>query len=214
MRRMFEEGENCFYYITTMNENYVHPDMPANVEAEIVRGLYRLKHSTVTGAPVVQLLGAGAILREVEAAAEILEKNHGVAADIWSMTSVNELAREGDEVTRWNRLHPTEAPRVPYLTQQLSHSAGPFIAATDYQRAHTNQLREFIPGSLTVLGTDGFGRSDTRQQLRQHFEVSREHIVVAALKALADQGDLALSAVEAAILAMKIDPDKPNPAQM
>jgi pyruvate dehydrogenase E1 component len=214
MRRMFEEGENCFYYITTMNENYVHPDMPANVEAEIVRGLYRLKHSTVTGAPVVQLLGAGAILREVEAAAEILEKNHGVAADIWSMTSVNELAREGDEVTRWNRLHPTEAPRVPYLTQQLSHSAGPFIAATDYQRAHTNQLREFIPGSLTVLGTDGFGRSDTRQQLRQHFEVSREHIVVASLKALADQGDLALSAVEAAILAMKIDPDKPNPAQM
>jgi pyruvate dehydrogenase E1 component len=214
MRRMFEEGENCFYYITTMNENYVHPDMPDNVEADIVRGLYRLKESTVTGAPLVQLLGAGAILREVEAAAEILEKNHGVAADIWSMTSVNELAREGDEATRWNRLHPTEAPRVPYLTQQLSHSVGPFIAATDYQRAHTNQLREFIPGSFTVLGTDGFGRSDTRQQLRQHFEVSREHIVIAALKALADQGDLALTDVEAAILATKIDPDKPNPAYM
>jgi pyruvate dehydrogenase E1 component len=214
MRRMFEEGENIFYYITTMNENYVHPDMPDNVEADIVRGLYRLKESTVTGAPLVQLLGAGAILREVEAAAEILEKNHGVAADIWSMTSVNELAREGDEATRWNRLHPTEAPRVPYLTQQLSHSVGPFIAATDYQRAHTNQLREFIPGSFTVLGTDGFGRSDTRQQLRQHFEVSREHIVIAALKALADQGDLALTAVQAAILATKIDPDKPNPAHM
>jgi pyruvate dehydrogenase E1 component len=214
MRRMFEEGENCFYYITTMNENYVHPDMPDNVEADIVRGLYRLKESTVTGAPLVQLLGAGAILREVEAAAEILEKNHGVAADIWSMTSVNELAREGDEATRWNRLHPTEAPRVPYLTQQLSHSVGPFIAATDYQRAHTNQLREFIPGSFTVLGTDGFGRSDTRQQLRQHFEVSREHIVIAALKALADQGDLALTDVEAAIHATKIDPDKPNPAYM
>ena len=214
MRRMFEEGENCFYYITTMNENYVHPDMPDNVEADIVRGLYRVKKSTVTGAPVVQLLGAGAILREVEAAAEILEKNHGVAADIWSMTSVNELAREGDEATRWNRLHPTEAPRVPYLTQQLSHSSGPFVAATDYQRAHTNQLREFIPGSFTVLGTDGFGRSDTRQQLRQHFEVSREHIVIAALKALADQGDLALTDVQAAILATKIDPDKPNPAYM
>jgi pyruvate dehydrogenase E1 component len=214
MRRMFEEGENCFYYITTMNENYVHPDMPDNVEADIVRGLYRVKKSTVTGAPVVQLLGAGAILREVEAAAEILEKNHGVAADIWSMTSVNELAREGDEATRWNRLHPTEAPRVPYLTQQLSHSSGPFVAATDYQRAHTNQLREFIPGSFTVLGTDGFGRSDTRQRLRQHFEVSREHIVIAALKALADQGDLALTDVQAAILATKIDPDKPNPAYM
>jgi pyruvate dehydrogenase E1 component len=214
MRRMFEEGENCFYYITTMNENYVHPDMPDNVEADIVRGLYRVKKSTVTGAPVVQLLGAGAILREVEAAAEILEKNHGVASDIWSMTSVNELAREGDEATRWNRLHPTEAPRVPYLTQQLSHSSGPFVAATDYQRAHTNQLREFIPGSFTVLGTDGFGRSDTRQRLRQHFEVSREHIVIAALKALADQGDLALTDVQAAILATKIDPDKPNPAYM
>ena len=214
MRRMFEEGENCFYYITTMNENYVHPDMPDAVEANIVRGLYCLKKSTVTGAPLVQLLGAGAILREVEAAAEILEKNHGVAADIWSMTSVNELAREGDEATRWNRLHPTEPPRVPYLTEQLSHASGPFIAATDYQRAHTNQLREFIPGSFTVLGTDGFGRSDTRQQLRQHFEVSREHIVVAALKALADQGDVALTAVEDAILAMNINPDKPNPAQI
>ena len=214
MRRMFEEGENCFYYITTMNENYVHPDMPDAVEANIVRGLYCLKKSTVTGAPLVQLLGAGAILREVEAAAEILEKNHGVAADIWSMTSVNELAREGDEATRWNRLHPTEPPRVPYLTEQLSHASGPFIAATDYQRAHTNQLREFIPGSFTVLGTDGFGRSDTRQQLRQHFEVSREHIVVTALKALADQGDVALTAVEDAILAMNINPDKPNPAQI
>jgi len=214
MRRMIEEGENCFYYITTMNENYVHPDMPDAVEANIVRGLYCLKKSTVTGAPLVQLLGAGAILREVEAAAEILEKNHGVAADIWSMTSVNELAREGDEATRWNRLHPTEPPRVPYLTEQLSHASGPFIAATDYQRAHTNQLREFIPGSFTVLGTDGFGRSDTRQQLRQHFEVSREHIVVTALKALADQGDVALTAVEDAILAMNINPDKPNPAQI
>tara|TARA_Y100000385_G_scaffold235028_1_gene248638 strand:- start:530 stop:2512 length:1983 start_codon:yes stop_codon:yes gene_type:complete len=214
MRRMFEEGENCFYYITTMNENYVHPDMPDNVETDIVRGLYCLKKSTSKGGPVVQLLGAGAILREVEAAAEILEKSHGVAADIWSVTSVNELAREGDEVTRWNRLHPTEPPRVPHLTQQLSHSPGPFIAATDYQRAHTNQLREFIPGSFTVLGTDGFGRSDTRQQLRQHFEVSREHIVLAALKALADQGDLAVADVEAAILAMNIYPDKPNPARV
>ena len=162
----------------------------------------------------MQLLGAGAILREVEAAAEILEKSHGVAADIWSVTSVNELAREGDEATRWNRLHPTEPPRVPHLTQQLSRSPGPFIAATDYQRAHTNQLREFIPGSFTVLGTDGFGRSDTRQQLRQHFEVSREHIVLAALKALADQGDLAVADVEAAILAMNIYPDKPNPARV
>ena len=214
MRRMFEEGENCFYYITTMNENYVHPDMPDEVEADLVRGLYCLRKRASVGAPLVQLLGAGAILREVEAAAEMLEKNHGVAADSWSMTSVNELAREGDEAARWNRLHPTEPPRVPYLTQQLCHSAGPFIAATDYQRAHTNQLREFIPGSFTVLGTDGFGRSDTRQQLRQHFEVSREYIVAAALKALADQGDLSLEAVEAAMLAMGINPDKPNPARM
>jgi pyruvate dehydrogenase E1 component len=213
MRRMFEEGENCFYYITTMNENYVHPDMPEGVEEGIVRGVYRLCSSAAVG-PRVQLLGAGAILREVEAAAEMLERDFGVAADIWSLTSVNELARDGNDAVRWNRLHPTDAPRVPYLTSQLSEATGPFIAATDYQKAHTDQLREFVPGRFTVLGTDGFGRSDTRRQLRQHFEVSREHIVLATLTALVDEGELDISIVERAISELEINTDKPNPMRL
>ena len=211
MRRMFDEGENCFYYITTMNENYVHPDMPEGVEEGIVRGLYRLSTASVSEGPQVQLLGAGAILREVEAAAELLARDFGIAADVWSVTSVNELARDGNDAVRWNRLHPTDTPRVPYLTEQLANAPGPVIAATDYQKAHTDQLREFVPGSFTVLGTDGFGRSDTRQQLRQHFEVSREHIALAAIKALADQGDLSLDVVQEALSKLGIDADKPNP---
>ena len=211
MRRMFEVGENCFYYITTMNENYVHPDMPEGVEQGIVKGLYRLRRSDLQTAPKVQLLGAGAILREVEAAAELLKQDFGVAADIWSLTSVNELAREGNDAARWNRLHPTETSRVPWITEQLRDSGGPFIAATDYQKAHTDQLREFVPGSFTVLGTDGFGRSDTRGQLRQHFEVSREYIALAAIKALADAGELDPQQVERALTQLGIDVDKPNP---
>jgi pyruvate dehydrogenase E1 component len=211
---MFEEGENCFYYITTMNENYVQPDMPEGVEEGIVRGLYRLRCSALDKTPRVQLMGAGAILREVEAAAESLERDFGIGADVWSVTSVNELARDGNDVVRWNRLHPTETPRVPYLTEQLTDAAGPFIAATDYQKAHTDQLREFIPGPLTVLGTDGFGRSDTREQLRQHFEVSREHIVLAAMKALADRGELEPKRVGEALTQLGIDADKPNPTHV
>ena len=211
MRRMFEEGENCFYYITTMNENYVHPDMPEGVEEGIVRGLYRLSTANVSKGPQVQLLGAGAILREVEAAAELLARDFGIAADVWSVTSVNELARDGNDAVRWNRLHPTDTPRVPYLTEQLVDAPGPVIAATDYQKAHTDQLREFVPGRFTVLGTDGFGRSDTRQQLRQHFGVSREHIALAAIKALADQGDLSLDVAQEALSQLGIDADKPNP---
>jgi len=214
MRRMFEEGENCFYYITTMNENYVHPDMPDGVEKGIVRGIYRLRSSQQASGPVVQLMGAGAILREVEAAADLLLSEFGVAADVWSLTSVNELAREGNDVVRWNRLHPGETEKVPYLTQQLSGKKGPFVAATDYQKAHTDQLREFVPGSFVVLGTDGFGRSDTRQQLRQHFEVSREHIALAALRALADQGELELAVVEQALSTLGINASKPNPMRV
>ena len=189
----------------------MHPDMPEGVEQGIVKGLYRLRRSDLQTAPKVQLLGAGAILREVEAAAELLEQDFGVAADIWSLTSVNELAREGNDAARWNRLHPTETSRVPWITEQLRDSGGPFIAATDYQKAHTDQLREFVPGSFTVLGTDGFGRSDTRGQLRQHFEVSREYIALAAIKALADEGELDPKQVERALTQLGIDVDKPNP---
>lgn len=213
VKRMFEQGENCFYYITTMNENYHHPDMPDNVEDGIIRGLYQLRKSEQKARHRVQLMGAGAILREVEAAAEILEADYNVAADIWSMTSVNELARDGKDAVRWNMMHPTETPRVPYITEQLSGAEGPFIAATDYIKAHTDQLREFIPGSFTVLGTDGYGRSDTRKKLREFFEVSREFVVLAALQSLAQAGKIETSVVAQAIESLGINAEKANPRQ-
>jgi pyruvate dehydrogenase E1 component len=211
IRRMYEEGENCFYYITTMNENYHQPDMPEGVEEGIIKGLYKKQQIKSKHSLTVQLLGAGAILREVEAAAEMLERDYGIAADVWSVTSVNELAREGKDCHRWNMLHPTETPRESYLTQQLKQTQGPFIAATDYMKAHTDQLREFIPGRFTVLGTDGFGRSDTRAKLRQHFEVNRDFVVLAALKALADEGQLKPQVVVDAMKALGIDAEKSNP---
>jgi pyruvate dehydrogenase E1 component len=211
IRRMYEEGENCFYYITTMNENYHQPDMPEGVEEGIIKGLYKKQQSKSKHSLTLQLLGAGAILREVEAAAEMLERDYGIAADVWSVTSVNELAREGKDCHRWNMLHPTETPRESYLTQQLKQTQGPFIAATDYMKAHTDQLREFIPGRFTVLGTDGFGRSDTRAKLRQHFEVNRDFVVLAALKALADEGQLKPQVVVDAMKALGIDAEKSNP---
>jgi len=211
LRRMYQEGENKFYYITTMNENYVQPDMPYGVEGGIIQGMYRLKNSTDRSELRVQLLGAGTILREVEAAAVILEKDYQVAADVWSLTSVNELQREGKAVLRWNMLHPQEEPRVPYVTEQLRDVSGPVIAATDYMKSYTDQIREFVPGRFTVLGTDGFGRSDTRGKLREFFEVSREYIVVAALKALADEGGMETARVVAAMHALGVAPDKIDP---
>ncbi len=211
VKRMFEDQENVFYYITTMNENYTHPDMPEGVEEGIVRGMYRIRKSSSKAKLRVQLMGAGSILREVEAAAEILEKEYKVAADVWSMTSVNELAKDGRDVSRWNMLHPEDKPRVPYVTTQLEDTKGPVIAATDYMRSHTDQLREFVPRRFTVLGTDGFGRSDTRRNLRLHFEVSREYVVLAALKSLADEGDFEPAKVTAAMEKLGISADKPNP---
>ncbi len=211
MRRMYQEGENRFYYITTMNENYVQPDMPEGVEDGIIRGMYRLRQSASDAPLRVQLMGAGTILREVEAAASILENDYGVAADIWSLTSINELQREGKAVQRWNMLHPGETPRVPYVTGLLQGETGPFVAATDYVKAYTDQIREFIPGNFMVLGTDGYGRSDTRGKLREFFEVSREFVVLAALTALAQEGSIESARVSAAIAALGIDPDKVDP---
>jgi pyruvate dehydrogenase E1 component len=211
MRRMYEVGENVFYYITTMNENYHHPDMPEGVTEGIVKGAYALKTSTMTNGPRVQLMGAGTILREVEAAAAMLEKDYGVAADVWSLTSINELARDGADAVRWNRLHPMEEPQKPYITSLLANREGPTVIATDYIKAYSEQLREFIPGPCTVLGTDGFGRSDTRKNLRQHFEVSSDFIVIAALKALVDDGVLQASVVAQAIEALGVDVEKINP---
>ena len=213
LRRMFAEGENKFYYITTMNENYTQPEMPQGVEDGIVKGMYLLRRGAEKGEHRVQLMGAGAILREVEAAAEMLEASYGVTADVWSLTSVNELQREGKAAQRWNLFHPEEEPRVPYVTALLRNSTGPFIAATDYIKAHTDQIREFVPGHFTVLGTDGYGRSDTRQKLRRFFEVSREYVVLAALRALADEGKFPAAKVSEAMRDLGISPDKIDPMQ-
>ncbi|MET0088496.1 MAG: pyruvate dehydrogenase (acetyl-transferring), homodimeric type [Candidatus Thiodiazotropha sp.] len=210
MRRMYQEQENIFYYITVMNENYIQPAMPEGVEEGIVRGLYPLQEGGKSKKRV-QLMGSGTILREVTAAAELLEKDFKVSADIWSATSFNELRREGLEVERWNTLHPDAEPRISYVTQCLSGRKGPVIAATDYIRGYADQIRAFVPARYSVLGTDGYGRSDMRSQLRKFFEVNRYYIVIAALKALVDEGGLEADVVNKAIKQYKIDPEKPNP---
>jgi len=211
LRRMYQEGENKFYYITTMNENYQQPEMPPGVEEGIVRGMYQLKRSSRKKGPRVQLMGAGTILREVEAAAVMLEQDYGVAADIWSLTSINELQREGKAAARWNLLHPEDEPRQAWLTAQLEGHDGPVVVATDYMKAHAEQLRQFIPRPFMVLGTDGYGRSDTRQRLRRFFEVSREYVVLAALRALADEGAVKTAVVVDAMQALGISADKIDP---
>lgn len=211
LRSMFQEGENHFYYITTMNENYVQPAMPEGVEEGIIQGMYPLRRGAGKKGLRIQLMGAGSILREVEAAADILAKDYQVSADIWSLTSVNQLQREGKAVLRWNMLHPEEEARVPYITRQLEGSEGPVIVATDYIKAYTDQLREFVPGRYVTLGTDGFGRSDTREKLREFFEVSREYIVIAALTALADDGLFERVQVSQAMRSLGISADKIDP---
>ncbi|WP_407275240.1 pyruvate dehydrogenase (acetyl-transferring), homodimeric type [Halothiobacillus sp. DCM-1] len=199
LQEMYAEKKDLFYYITAMNENYPHLAMPEGAEEGILKGLYLLKKSTAKHKPRVQLLGSGTILREAEQAARWLEADWGVSADVWSATSFAELARDGQECTRFNRLHPTETPRVPYVTATLEKTEGPIIAATDYVHLYTEQVRSFIPRRYVTLGTDGFGRSDTRAALRRFFEVDAAHIVVTALKALADEGSIPASKVSQAI---------------
>jgi pyruvate dehydrogenase E1 component len=210
MRRMFADQENVFYYITAMNENYVHPPMPKGAEEGIIKGLYLFQKGGKKKKRV-QLMGSGTILREVIAAADLLHDDWGVEADIWSATSLTELARDGRDCDRWNRLHPTEKPRVPYVTQCLEGQSGPVIAATDYIQLYADKIRKWVPARYEVLGTDGFGRSDTRAQLRKHFEVNSVHVVVAALKALADEGAIDANIVAKAIDQYGIDPEKINP---
>jgi pyruvate dehydrogenase E1 component len=210
LRRMVEEQQDVFYYLTVMNENYPQPAMPEGVEEGILRGLYLLREGRGDG-PRVQLLGSGAILREVLAGAELLESDFGVAGDVWSVTSFTELRREGLEAERWNRLHPTEEPRTSWVETSLAGRSGPFVAATDYMRAFADQIRPFVPGRYAVLGTDGFGRSDYRVKLRQFFEVDRHHVVVTALKALADDGAVAPSVVQDAIERYGIDAEAEPP---
>ncbi|SFE29191.1 pyruvate dehydrogenase (acetyl-transferring), homodimeric type [Paracidovorax konjaci] len=215
LKRMVERQENVFYYLTLLNENYAMPGLQPGTEEQILRGMYLCKQAPALkkGAPAVQLLGSGTILRESFVAQELLEKDWGVAASVWSCPSFNELTRDGQEAERWNLLHPTETPRQAFVEEQLAKTEGPVVASTDYMKAYAEQIRPFIPKGRTykVLGTDGFGRSDFRRKLREHFEVDRHYIVVAALKALAEDGKLPAAKVAEAIQKYGIQADKVNP---
>jgi pyruvate dehydrogenase E1 component len=210
MRRMYQDQENVFYYITCMNENYPHPAMPAGVAQGILAGMYLLQTGG-KGKVRVTLFGSGTILREVQAAAEMLERDYKIPADVYSVTSFSELRKNALETERWNLLHPGETPRRSTVEQTLAGREGPFIAATDYMKTVADQIRQWVPGPYAVLGTDGFGRSDSRAELRRFFEVNRHYVVVAALKSLADQGKIDRQTVVKAMQSFGIDPEKPNP---
>jgi pyruvate dehydrogenase E1 component len=214
LRRMLADQEDVWYYVTLLNENYEHPDMPEGAEEGIRKGLYLFRKGPARRGkrPRVQLLGSGAILREVIAGADLLAEDYGVTADIWSAPSFNELRRDGLRAERWNRLHPTEKPRRSYVEACLAGQTGPVVAATDYIKAYADQIRPFVPGRYTVLGTDGFGRSDYRRALRSFFEVDRHHVAVAALHSLAQEGAVPVSKVADAIKRYGVDPEKPDPS--
>jgi pyruvate dehydrogenase E1 component len=211
LKRMYEDKENCFYYITTMNENYVHPEMPVGAEDSIIKGMYLLKEGKQSNGPRVQLMGAGTILREVEAAAVMLREDYGVESDVWSLTSVNELARDGQACERWNLINSEAVQKVPYITQCLSEQDGPVILSTDYIKTYGEQLRAYVPGDFKVLGTDGFGRSDTRKKLRHFFEVDRSFVVLAALTSLAKQGKFDTAELPKVRQKLGIDANKADP---
>jgi len=215
LRRMYHDQESIFYYITVMNENYQQPEMPEGAREGILKGMYLLREGA-KGARAkkkasVQLMGCGTILREVQAAAEMLENDFGVAATVWSAPSFTELQRDGAAAERWNMLHPEEKPRQSYVAQCLAKHDGPVVAATDYVQMYANQIRPFVGRRFVVLGTDGYGRSDTRKNLRRFFEVDRNYVAVAALKALADEGDVPAAKVAEAIKKYGVDVDKANP---
>ncbi|MGA8007939.1 MAG: pyruvate dehydrogenase (acetyl-transferring), homodimeric type [Thiomonas sp.] len=210
MKRMVEHQENVFYYLTLLNENYAQPGLQKGTEEQILKGMYLCKPGKAKNKLRVQLLGSGSILRESLAAQELLEADWGVAADVWSCPSFNELARDGKAAERWNLLHPAETPRVPFVTHQLASHAGPVVASTDYVCLFAEQIRPFLPKgrNYRVLGTDGFGRSDTRTELRRHFEVDRHYIVLAALRGLVDEGALPAAKLVEAIAQYGIDTEK------
>jgi pyruvate dehydrogenase E1 component len=213
LRRMYKEQETVFYYITCMNENYMHPPMPEGVEEGILKGMYLLQEGG-EGKLRVQLFGSGTILREVLGAEELLQEDFDIASDVWSVTSFNELRREALAVERWNQLHPESSPRACFLQTTLTDREGPYIAATDYMKIVPDQVQRWIPGQYVTLGTDGFGRSDSRSELRRFFEVDRRYIAVTALKALADEGKLDQKTVSDAITRYGIDPEKPDPVTL
>ncbi|SFU35551.1 pyruvate dehydrogenase (acetyl-transferring), homodimeric type [Pseudoduganella namucuonensis] len=213
LRRMVTNQEDVFYYITIMNENYAHPGLKAGQEEGILKGMYLLQEGDKKAKQRVQLIGSGTILRESIFAAELLKNDWNIAADVWSAPSLTLVAREGQDAERWNLVNPTKEQRVPYVTGLLKDTSGPIVATTDYMRAFAEQIRAFIPKDRTyrVLGTDGFGRSDSRAKLREFFEVNRYYIVVASLKSLAEEGKIDASVVEQAVAKYGLNPNKPNP---
>ena len=218
MRRMYRDDESVFYYITTMNENYIQPDMPKGCEEGIKKGMYLLEDGDSKAYKVaskeklrVRLLGSGTILLEVRAAAEILRKDYKVSVDVWSVPSFNELTRNGQAAERWNMLNPEAEPKISYVEECLSQQEGPVVVSTDYVKLYGEQIRPFVPAPFKVLGTDGFGRSDSREKLRHFFEVDRNYVVVAALNELAKAGSIESSVVSKAIKKLKLDPEKSNP---
>ena len=212
IRRMYEEQENVFYYITVMNENYAMPEMPEGVKEGVVKGMYKFKPSKKKNAKLkAQLLGSGTILNEVIKAQEILEEEYKIAADVWSVTSYKELYRDGLDVDRWNMLHPTEKQKVPYISKVLKNENGVFVAASDYVKALPDTISKWFPRPLMSLGTDGFGRSEGRAELRDFFEVDARYVVVGTLFALAKDGKIKMTQVEKAIKELGINPEKLNP---
>ncbi|SFA99723.1 pyruvate dehydrogenase E1 component [Poseidonocella pacifica] len=211
LKRMYQDQEDVYFYLTLMNENYQHPEMPMGAEEGIIRGLYRMRKTSRPGKKHVNLMGSGTILVQAIKAAEMLKEDFGVTADIWSATSFNELARDCQDTARWNRLNPLAEPRTSYLYQTLQGAKGPFIAATDYMKNFAEQVRSCVPGRYTVLGTDGYGRSDSRVNLRRFFEVDANHIAAAAMVDLHREGAVSDKDLKAALVKYDIDGDKPNP---
>src|SRR5688572_24839544 len=210
---MYKEGESIFYYITVMNEQYEMPAMPEGAREGILKGMYLLRASALKKAKGrAQLLGSGAILNEAVKAQAILEEKYGVAADVWSVTSYQELYRDGHAAERWNRLHPGDAPKVPFVTQALGKTEGVIVAASDYVKVLPDAIDRWMPRPITPLGTDGFGRSEGRSSLRDFFEVDAKHVVLATLDALARDGAIEVKVVQQAVKDLGINPEKPNPA--
>jgi len=214
LKRMYGDGEECFYYLTLYNENYLMPPMPEGAEEGILKGIYKFKKGATGKKQKAHLFGSGPIVKEALRAQEILARDYNISADVWSITSYKHLRNDALEADRWNMLHPTEKPRKSYLENVLAKEKGVFVAASDHMKVQADQISNWVPGGLTVLGTDGFGRSDTRANLRRFFEVDAEFIVLATLYTLAGKGEIKPSAVKDAIKQLKIDPEKVYPISL
>jgi pyruvate dehydrogenase E1 component len=208
MKEMMEEQKDVIYYLTLENENYMHPEMPAGVGPDIIRGLYKIQ---ATDNPILRLLGSGPLMGETLAAADLLTDDWGIKPGVWNVTSFSELRREAEDVVRWNLIHPNKQQKKSHLEQSLSKHKVPTVAVSDYVKMVSEQIGPYVPGPYYSLGTDGFGRSDTRENLRHFFEVDRFYIVLTALRALALDGKLEMSVVQDAMVKYNLDPEKPNP---